>query len=107
MLPEGTGMSVRLITARYPTVVGFVRSVHVRVFFPVRAVGEPPVTSFVLAFERFLACKITGRVITIIFFFSVVAIAIADTSIIRVHVFLTIKNKHLYGDTVYLDVCIQ
>jgi len=52
-------MSVRFITARYPTVVRLVRSVHVRVFFPVRTVGEPPVASFVLAFERFLACENT------------------------------------------------
>lgn len=55
VLPQGTRVSVRFITARYPTVVGLVRSVHVRVFFPVRTVGEPPVTSFVLAFERLLA----------------------------------------------------
>lgn len=55
VFPERTGMSVRFVAARNPTVVRFVRRVHVRVFFPVRAVGEPPVASFVLAFERFLA----------------------------------------------------
>lgn len=66
VLPEGTGMSVRLVAARYPTVVRLVRSVYVRVLFPVRTVGEPTVASFVLAFERFLAYKNTNNVMLIL-----------------------------------------
>jgi len=59
-------MSVRLVAARYPTVVRLVRSVYVRVLFPVRTVGEPTVASFVLAFERFLAYKNTNNVMLIL-----------------------------------------
>ena len=48
-------MSVGLVAAADFAVVRFVRSVDVRMLFPVGRVGEPTIASVKLAFERLLA----------------------------------------------------
>lgn len=58
MFPERAGVSVGLVAARHSTVVRFVGRVHMRVFLAVRAVGEPSVTSCILALERLLPWNI-------------------------------------------------
>lgn len=55
VLPEAGGVGVGLVATRYPTVVGLVGGVDVRVFLSVRRVGESPVTAFVLALEGFFS----------------------------------------------------
>lgn len=55
VLAQRGGVCVGLITAINPTIVGFVRRVHMGVLLPVRGVGESPIAALVLALERLLA----------------------------------------------------
>lgn len=57
VFPEGGRVCVGLVAAPHLAVVGLVGGVDVRVFFPVRGVGEPSVAAFVLAPERLLTWK--------------------------------------------------
>lgn len=49
-------MGVALVTSADFTVVRFITRVDVRMFLPVRTVGEPSVTAFELTLERFFTC---------------------------------------------------
>ena len=54
MLPEGGGVGVGLVAPSYPAGVRLVGGVDMHVLLPVARVGEPSVTAFYLALERFL-----------------------------------------------------
>lgn len=49
-------MRIRLVAPAHLAVVRLVGRVHVRVFLPIRRVGEATVAAFVLAAERLLTC---------------------------------------------------
>lgn len=55
MFAQRWWMCVGFVAAIHPTIVWFVGCVYVGVLLAVRWVGEPPVASFVLTFEWFLA----------------------------------------------------
>ena len=54
MFPQRGGVSVGLVAAPHPTVVGLVSGVDMHVLLPIAGVGEPSVTALYLALERFL-----------------------------------------------------
>ena len=54
MFPQRGGMSVGLVAAPHPTVVGLVSGVDMHVLLPIAGVGEPSVTALYLALEWFL-----------------------------------------------------
>lgn len=56
VLPQGAGVRVGLVAASHFAVVGLVAGVHVRVLFPVAAVGEASVAAVELTFEGLLTC---------------------------------------------------
>ena len=57
MFPQRGGVSVGLVAAPDGAVVGLVSGVDMHVLLPVARVGEPSVTAFNLALERFLTWK--------------------------------------------------
>lgn len=65
VLAQRGGVRVGLVAAVHAAVVRLVGGVHVRVFLPIRRVGEPSVAAGVLAFERLFACKERHELINI------------------------------------------
>ena len=55
MLPQGGRVGVGLVAPSHIAVVRLVRGVDVHMLLPITGVGEPSVTSFHLAFKRFLS----------------------------------------------------